>query len=98
MDKLREMQILLAKIPKGKISTYKILAKKLKVHPRTAGILLSQNTDGIRYPCYKIVSSSGKVGGYSGCGGVKRKVQLLKKDGIEFKNKKIDLRKYVFDF
>jgi methylated-DNA-[protein]-cysteine S-methyltransferase len=98
MDKIREMQILLRKIPKGKVSTYKILAKKLRVHPRAAGRLLSRNTDGIRYPCYKIISSSGGIGGYTGPGGVNGKKRLLKRDGIVVKNGKINLKKHLFEF
>jgi O6-methylguanine-DNA--protein-cysteine methyltransferase len=98
MDKLREMQLLLTKIPKGKVSTYKILAKKLRVHPRVAGMLLRKNTDGIKYPCYKIVSSSGNIGGYTGTGGVKRKICLLKKDGVVVENNRINLKRHLFNF
>jgi alkylated DNA nucleotide flippase Atl1 len=97
-DKMREMQLLLAKIPKGKVSTYGLLAKKLKIHPRYAGKLLSRNTDGIKYPCYKIVLSSGGIGGYTSKHGLKDKIKKLRKDGIEIKNNKIDLNKYLFIF
>lgn len=98
MDKIIEMQLLLAKIPKGKISTYGILAKKLKVHPRYAGKLLSKNPDGVRYPCYKIVRSDGSLGGYTSKHGVKDKIRKLRKDGIEIKKNKIDLKRYLFKF
>ena len=98
MDKMREMQLLLARIPKGKVSTYGALAKKLRIHPRFAGRLLSRNTDGIRYPCYKIIRSNGDLGGYTSPKGVKDKIRKLKRDGIEIKNNRIDLKKYFFDF
>jgi alkylated DNA nucleotide flippase Atl1 len=98
MDKLREMQLLLAKIPKGKVSTYGLLAKKLKIHPRYAGKLLSKNTDGVKYPCYKIICSNGKLGGYTSMHGVKDKIRKLKRDGIKIKNNKIDLKRYLFSF
>jgi alkylated DNA nucleotide flippase Atl1 len=68
------------------------------VHPRLAGALLSRNTDAVKYPCYRIVLSSGGIGGYSGDGGIGKKKALLKKDGIVIKNNKIDLRKYMFEF
>jgi methylated-DNA-[protein]-cysteine S-methyltransferase len=97
-DKMREMQLLLAKIPKGKVSTYGLLAKKLKIHPRYAGKLLSKNPDGIKYPCYKIVLSSGKLGGYTSPRGIKAKIEKLKADGIEIKNNRINLKKYLFIF
>jgi len=96
MDKIKEMQILLAKIPKSKVSTYKILAKKLKIHPRAVGILLSKNPDKNKYPCYKIVCSNGSLGGYAL--GIKDKIKKLKEDGIKIKNNKINLKKYLFKF
>jgi len=98
MDKLREMQLLLAKIPKGKVSTYGLLAKRLKIHPRYAGKLLSKNTDGVKYPCFKIIRSDGSLGGFTSEHGLKDKIKRLKADGIEIKNNKIDLKKYLFTF
>ncbi len=98
MDKIREMQLLLAKIPKGKVSTYAIIAKKLKIHPRAAGRLVGSNPDGVRYPCYRVVYSNGGIGGYTSPGGVRNKIRKLKKDGIEIRNNRIDLKKYLFDF
>jgi len=98
MDKIREMQLLLAKIPKRKVSTYGLVAKKLKVHPRYAGKLLSKNPDGVRYPCYKIIRSDGSLGGYTSKHGVKDKIRKLRKDGIEIKKNRIDLKRYLFKF
>lgn len=98
MKKMREMQLLLARIPKGKVTTYKIMAKKLRVHPRVAGKLLSKNPDGVKYPCYKVIRYDGSLGGYSSKRGIKDKIEKLKKDGIVIKNNKIDLKKYLFKF
>ncbi len=92
------MQLLLAKIPKGKVSTYKILAKKLRIHPRYAGKLLSRNTDGVKYPCFKIIRSDGSLGGFTSKNGLKDKIKRLEADSIEIKNNRIDLKKYLFDF
>ena len=98
MSKMKEMQLLLAKIPKGKVSTYDLLAKKLNIHPRYAGKLLSKNTDGVKYPCYKIINSDGRLGGYTSKHGLKDKIKKLRKDGIEIKNNRIDLKRYLFNF
>lgn len=98
MNKIREMQLLLAKIPRGKVTTYKIIARKLKVHPRFAGRLLSRNPDGVRYPCYKVVCSDGSLGGYTSKNGVRDKMKKLKKDGIEIVNNRIDLKKFLYSF
>lgn len=90
MDKMRELQLLLTKIPKGKVTTYKIVAKKLRIHPRTAGRLLSQNPYPEKYPCYRVIFSDGRV--------IEKHVRLLKKEGIEIKEGKTDLKKFLFDF
>ena len=88
-DKMQEFQKLLRKIPKGKVVTYAILAKKLKIHPRYVGKLCAKNPYPNKYPCYKVVLSSGKIGNYSGKGGIKRKIQLLKRDGIRIEKGRI---------
>jgi len=46
------------------------------------------------YPCYKVISHSGKLGGYSGENGTEGKIERLKKDGIELIDGKID-KKYI---
>jgi alkylated DNA nucleotide flippase Atl1 len=97
MDKLREMQLLLTKIPKGKVTTYGIMARKLGIHPRHAGMLLGRNPDGARYPCYKVVRSDGSLGGYTSSRGVVEKAERLRKDGIEIVNNRVDLKKHLFD-
>ena len=33
-------------------------------------------------PCHRVIRSDGKLGGYSGPGGVKMKEKLLKKEGF----------------
>jgi len=43
MDKMGELQKLLRKIPKGMITTYKILGVKLGLNPRVIGMMLSKN-------------------------------------------------------
>jgi len=90
MNKMRELQILLTKIPKGKVTTYKIVAKKLKMHPRTTGRLLSKNPHPNKYPCYRVVYSDGRV--------ISKHVKLLKNEGIEIKNNRIDLKRFLFSF
>jgi alkylated DNA nucleotide flippase Atl1 len=90
MKKMREMQLLLTKIPKGRVTTYKIVAKKLKMHPRPTGRLLSKNPYPEKYPCYRVIFSDGRV--------VDKHIKLLKKEGIEIKNGKVDLKKFLFAF
>jgi len=89
---------LLRRVPKGKITTYSELAKAIGLHPRTIGILMAKNKDPVNIPCYKVVRSDGSLGGYSAKDGIKKKIELLNKDGVEVKNGKIDLKKHLYKF
>ena len=80
------------KIPKGKVSTYKILSKKLKSKAyRAVGNALNKNKSK-QVPCHRVIKSSGEIGGFNK--GTKNKIKLLKKEGIIIKNNKINLNKY----
>lgn len=93
---MNKLWSLLKKIPRGKVTTYGILSKKIRKHPRAVARLLSKNKNLKEIPCYKVIYSSGRIGGYKL--GVKRKFSLLKKDGIEINNGKIDLKKFLYKF
>lgn len=88
---------LLKKVPRGRVVTYKEIARKLGSRGyRAVGNAMNRNKDLINIHCYKVVKSDGSVGGYSK--GVKKKIELLRKGGILVKNNKIDLEKFGFRF
>lgn len=98
MESVQEqIRSLLKSIPKGKVTTYGILAKKLNTSPRAIGKLLSENDPALA-PCYKVVRSDGSIGGYSGKGGAKKKAALLKRDGVEIIKGKINLKRFGHKF
>ena len=81
---------LVRKIPKGKVTTYKEIGKALKRKVqiyRAVGRALHDNKCPIIIPCHRVVKSDGSIGGYSG--GIKKKTELLKKEGITIKHGKI---------
>jgi len=80
---------LLKKIPKGKVATYKELAKVCKTSPRAIGRIMAGNEHPKEYPCYKVVASDGRLCGYSAPGGLKTKQKLLRKEGIRFLKGKV---------
>lgn len=82
-------------IPVWKVSTYKILAEKFKVHPRTIASIMKYNKEPSIYPCYKVIASDGKLSGYNTLGWVEEKIEKLQNDRIEIINGKID-RKYFY--
>ena len=89
---------LVKRIPKGKVSTYKIIAEKLNSKAyRAVGQVLKNNRNPIVIPCHRVVNSDGSLGGYKGIMNNKEKDEMLRKEGIEIKGNKID-SKYLFRF
>ncbi len=87
----------ISRIPKGKISTYCDVACAIGTKAyRAVGQALKRNPDDPRVPCHRVISSSGKLGGYSGKNGIKGKIKLLKKEGVEIIDGRIDLKKYFY--
>ncbi len=72
-----------SKIPKGKVLTYKEVAKKAgnEKAVRAVGTILSKNTDTKKVPCHRVIRSDGGMGGYA-FGGVEKKRAILKKEGF----------------
>ncbi len=91
-----EVLDLVSKIPKGKVSTYKKIGQALGKPKsyRAVGNALNKNPKPVEIPCHRVVKSNGKIGGYAE--GLEKKRKLLKKEGIEIENDKIDLEKYLF--
>ena len=71
------------KIPKGKTKTYKDIAVALKKpkSSRAVANACGKNPLLIEIPCHRVIRSDGKLGGYSGKGGMKQKRKLLKEEG-----------------
>ena len=79
------------RIPKGKVSTYKEIAKKLKTKAYMAvGRALKQNKKPIIIPCHRVIKSDGSLGGYKGRLNNKEKISLLRKEGIKIKKNKVE--------
>jgi O-6-methylguanine DNA methyltransferase len=68
------------KIPKGKVLTYKELARLVERPQayRAVGNILNKNKDK-KIPCHRVIRSDGKIGGYNL--GKRKKLTLLKKEG-----------------
>ena len=79
---------LLKKIPKGRVTSYKEMARKLGTSPRAVGKALSANPHPIKIPCHRVVHADGRIGGYKL--GVKKKISLLKEEGINIKSGRIE--------
>ena len=75
---------ILKKIPKGTVKTYSEIAKAVgkPLAVRAVANAIAKNPYPIQIPCHRVIRSNGLLGGYSGKGGVKKKKNLLRKEGI----------------
>ena len=88
---------LLKIVPKGKVTTYKALAKAMNTKAyRAVGQAMNKNPYAPTVPCHRVINSSGNLGGYAF--GLSKKIQMLKDEGIEISGNKINLSKYEFKF
>jgi methylated-DNA-[protein]-cysteine S-methyltransferase len=67
-------------IPYGETTTYGAIASELNTYGQPVGNACGANTIPIIIPCHRVLAVNG-LGGYSGEGGVERKIQLLKHEG-----------------
>ncbi len=74
----------LAQVPYGQLTTYGALAKRVDA-PRAAravGTVMNRNPLPIVLPCHRVVGANGSLVGYGG--GLDRKEQLLRLEGVTF--------------
>ena len=74
------------KIPFGETRTYKEIAQAIGKpnSSRAVANACGKNPYAPDIPCHRVIRSDGKLGGYSGVGGVKMKEKLLKIENTRF--------------
>jgi methylated-DNA-[protein]-cysteine S-methyltransferase len=89
---------ILKKVPKGKVTTYKEISKAIgsPKAARAVGNAMNKNPYAPGVPCHRVVCSDGKVGGFAS--GSVKKIEMLKKEGIEIADGKVDLSKFLHKF
>ncbi len=88
----------LRKVPRGKITTYKDLARAINSKAyRAVGTAMNKNPYAPKVPCHRVVNSDGRVGKFAS--GTKKKIEMLKREGILIRNSKVqDFNKVRFKF
>ena len=78
----------ISKIPKGKVKTYKELARSIRKPKASRAVAnaCGKNPFPIKIPCHRVIRSDGRLGGYSGKGGIKTKRKLLRNEGVFIKS------------
>lgn len=89
----QQIYALLRKVPKGKVTTYKDLAHAAGSGAyRAVGQVMRCNPDAPATPCHRVVASDGRIGGFFGESEgdpIKRKIALLKREGVLVKEGKV---------
>lgn len=73
---------LMREIPYGNTRSYGDLADDLSSAPRAVGGACGKNPIPIIVPCHRVLASGGRIGGFSGGGGIDTKVFLLRLEGV----------------
>jgi len=76
----RRVWRLMETIPCGQTMTYGAMAKALNSSARAIGTACGANPIPVIIPCHRVLAANG-IGGYSGEGGLKTKVALLRLEG-----------------
>lgn len=87
---------LLGRVPKGKVVSYKQIAEKLGCRAYHAVGKVMKTNYNKKVSCHRVVCSDGKIGGFNR--GIKEKIRLLRKEGIEVVGGKISLKNYSYSF
>jgi methylated-DNA-[protein]-cysteine S-methyltransferase len=88
----------LRKVPKGKVTTYKEIAIAVGIpkSSRAVGNAMNKNPEGFvsggKIPCHRVIKSNGEIGGFAH--GSKKKIEMLKREGVEIFEGKVDLEKF----
>ena len=72
-------------IQKGQVKTYKDVAIAIK-RPKSARAVANacgKNPYAPKIPCHRVIRSDGGLGGYSGKGGIKTKLRLLRSENVD---------------
>lgn len=83
-------------IPYGKVATYGQVAALAgsKRWARVVGYALHANPDPENIPCFRVVNRFGEVSKAFVFGGENRQIELLKAEGVEFIDGRVDMEKY----
>lgn len=91
-DLCQRVYKIVAKIPKGKVSTYSKIASIAKTGPRVVGNILHQNSNPEEVPCHRIVNSKGYMAKNYAFGGAEAQRRRLENEGIKFFGGRVDMK------
>lgn len=98
MNPSEKVYKVVSSIPKGKVATYKQIARLAGIkNPRLVGFYLHKNLNPKTIPCHRVIKSNGTLAKGYAFGGIKKQKEKLIKEGIKFDGVKINLNLYLFN-
>ena len=92
----------ICRIPQGRVTTYGLLARELGCGSAQAvGQALKRNPFAPEVPCHRVIASDLKTGGFAGQregAKIRKKLRLLKEEGVEFKDGQLADDSLVWEF
>lgn len=85
-DFQRQVLAVTSQVPHGSVISYREIAQQIgkPKAARAVGQALGRNPIPIVIPCHRVITSAGKLGGYSGGGGLTTKARLLQLEGAHW--------------
>jgi methylated-DNA-[protein]-cysteine S-methyltransferase len=92
----------ICRIPRGRVTTYGLLARELDCGSAQAvGQALKRNPFAPEVPCHRVIASDLKTGGFSGQrdgAKIRKKLRLLKEEGVRFEEGLLADEALIWDF
>jgi len=92
----------LCRVPPGKVTTYKLLGQAIGCSSnRAIGQALRNNPFAPRVPCHRVIRSDLTIGGFAGKvhgAKIRKKLRLLKEEGVDFRDGFLADSEQVFEF
>lgn len=72
------------KIPRGQITTYGEIAKRVGTTPKVVGFALHRNPDPKNIPCHRVIFKDGRLSPSYAFGGKEKQKEKLVAEGVKF--------------
>lgn len=84
------------RIPYGRVATYAQVAAEAgnRKMARAVGNALHKNPDPAGIPCFRVVNAKGELAGEFAFGGAGAQAKLLRSEGVEVVDGKVDLKRF----
>lgn len=90
MNTFEKVYKIVSKIPRGKVTTYGEIARKIGIrNPRVVGFALHSNKNVDEVPCHRVVNIKGEVAPGFAFGGKDIQRKLLESEGVRFEDGKV---------